>query len=154
MPTPYGEHLEGRDPVDALRTSLADYRTLISRLAPDQWSRPWSPGKWTVAQVVLHVAQWEMIFGVRVRCGLTIPHFTVQPMNQDPFVDLESPAVDGPTAAAALLAMKQMNLALAASLTPAQRAIAVTHPERGQIDVNDMLVTLAGHGIHHLKQLQ
>jgi hypothetical protein len=154
MPTPYGEHLEGRDPVEALRTSLSDYRTLFSRLTPDQWSRPWSPGKWTVGQVVLHVAQWEMIFGVRVRCGLTIPNFTVQPMNQDPFVDLESKAVDGPTAAAALLAMRQMNLALAASLTAAERAIVVNHPERGPIDVNDMLVTLAGHGLHHLKQLQ
>jgi hypothetical protein len=30
----------------------------------------------------------------------------------------------------------------------------VQHATRGTIDVNDLLTTLAGHAIHHLKQLQ
>jgi hypothetical protein len=62
--------------------------------------------------------------------------------------------VDGPTAFAAFEGVRRMNLALAASLSPAQRATIVMHPERGEIDVNDLLVTLAGHGVHHLKQLE
>ena len=152
MPTPYAEHVGDRDPVDVLRTSLAEYRTVTSRLTPIQWTQPWQAGKWTFAQIMLHVTQWEMILGLRVRCGVAMPTFTVQPMHQDPFVEIEEKAVDGPTAAAGFLAVRAMNLALASSLTPAQRATPVIHPERGPIDVNDLLMTLAGHGVHHLKQ--
>jgi hypothetical protein len=154
MATPYAEHVGDRDPVDVLRSSLDKYRRFATRAAPAQWRQPWAPGKWTAQQLVLHVAQWEMIFGVRLRCGLAMAPYTVQPLNQDPFMDLEGAAVDGPTAFAAFEGVRRMNLALAASLSPAQRATIVMHPERGEIDVNDLLVTLAGHGVHHLKQLE
>lgn len=154
MPAPYAEHIGREDPVAALRTSLADYRALLPRIPADRWSTPWSPGKWTLGQLMLHVAQWEMIFGLRIRCALSVPDYHLQSMEQDPFVDLESPAVDGPTAAAVFQAVRSMNLALSASLTPAQRALTVQHPTRGRIDVNDLLVTLAGHPIHHFKQMQ
>jgi hypothetical protein len=154
MPTPYAQHVGDEDPVSVLRTSLDEFRALIPKITPALWRQPWAPGKWTVAEVMLHVVQWEMILSIRVRCGVAIPNFTVQPMEQDPFIDLEKHAVDGPTAAATFLALRQMNLALAASLTPEQRTTAVNHPERGRIDVNDMLTTLAGHPVHHLRQLQ
>lgn len=65
----------------------------------------------------------------------------------------EADAVDGPTALAAFIAVRRMNLAFAASLTSAQRQTPMTHPERGRIDVNDILTTLAGHGVHHLQQI-
>ena len=46
---------------------------------------------------MVHVMQWEMIFGIRLRCGLAVPNFQVQPLDQDPFMS-EAGAVDGPTA--------------------------------------------------------
>ncbi len=153
-PTPYAQYVGDQDPIEVLRTSFEEYRALFPRIARTDWARPWAPGKWTIAQLVLHVAQWEMFFGYRVRCGLAVPEFTVQPLNQDPFVDAESKATDCPTAAAAFEAMRRMNLALAASLSPDQLRLPIIHPERGRIDVRDLVVTLAGHPVHHLKQLQ
>ena len=47
-----------------------------------------------------------------------------------------------------------MNIALAASLTSAQRQTPCRHPERGVISVEDLLVTLAGHSVHHFKQIR
>jgi hypothetical protein len=55
---------------------------------------------------------------------------------------------------AALEAVRRMTLAFAGSLTPAQRQQRTRHAERGEIDVEDILVTLAGHGVHHLRQVQ
>jgi hypothetical protein len=153
-PTPYAQYVGDRDAVDVLRTSFDEYRALIPRIARTDWARPWAPGKWTIAQLILHVTQWEMIFGYRLRCGVSVPNFVVQPLDQDPFMDAESKAVDGPMAAATFEAVRRMNLAFAESLSPDARHRHVTHPERGQIDVNDLLVTLAGHAVHHLKQLQ
>jgi hypothetical protein len=154
MPTPYAEYVGDSDPVDLLRTSLAEYQILVRRIEPDTWVRPWAPGKWTLGEIMLHVTQWEMILGLRVRCALAMRPFTVQAMNQDPFMAVESKAVDGPTAAAAFEGVRGMNLALASSLSPDDRRVVAHHPERGKIDVNDLLVTLAGHSVHHLKQMQ
>ena len=153
MPTPYAQHLGGRDPVDVLRTSLADYQSARARIATDAWSTPLGPGKWTLHQVMVHVMQWEMIFGVRLRCALAVPGYVVQPLDQDPFMT-EADALDGATAFMAFDAVRQTHLRLAASLSPDTRRRAVTHPERGTIDVDDLLVTLAGHSVHHLKQIQ
>ena len=72
--------------------------------------------------------QWEIILGVRVRCAVALPNYTVQPMDQDPFVEIESKAVDGPDSRGGFIGVRQMNLALAASLTPDQRRIVVVIP--------------------------
>ena len=153
MPTPYADQVGDRDPVDVLATSLADYQQLASRLTPAQWATPWAPGKWTVHQVMVHVSQWEMIFGVRLRCGLSVPGYVVQPLDQDPFM-FEAAAVNGPTAFRGFEGLRQMNLALARSLSRADRARTVKHPERGTIDIESLLLTLAGHPVHHYKQIE
>ena len=153
MPTPYAEHVGDDDPVVVLEHSLADYAELGPRLTPARWSQPWAPGKWTVAQIVVHVAQWEMIFGVRLRCSVCAPNYSVQPYNQDDFMREAGP-VDGPTGLAAFLALRRMTLAFAQSLSAEDRAKRVHHSERGPIAVEDILVTLAGHAVHHWKQIR
>jgi hypothetical protein len=150
---PYADHVGDLDPVALLRTSLDDYHARIPRLSAAEWVRPWAPGKWTVAQVIVHVTQWEMIMGLRVRCGVAAPDFTLQPLDQDELMRVEGEVVSGPTAFDAFDAVRRMNIAFAESLSPEQRRKRVTHPERGAIDVEQLLVTLAGHGVHHFKQI-
>jgi uncharacterized damage-inducible protein DinB len=152
MPTPYAQQVGSRDPIDVLRESLDAYQALSTRTSPEAWDRPIAPGKWTVRQVIVHLAQFEMILSNRVRCGVGIQDYVVQPIDQDLLI-AEADAVDGPTALAALIAVRRMNLAFSSSLTPSQRRRPIHHPERGPIDVEDVLVTLAGHGVHHLKQI-
>ena len=152
--TPYATYVTGHDPLDVLRTTLTGYREVFTRNTPASWARPWAPGKWTAHQVLVHVTQWELIFSTRIRTALAIPNYVVQPMDQDDLLDIEAPAVDAAMAAAAFEAVRRMNIALVAALTPAQRAKALTHPERGPIDIEDLIVTLAGHGAHHLAQLR
>ena len=153
MPTPYAEYLAGRDPVDVLRESYEAYRGLGSRLTPDAWDRRLGPGKWTIRQVLVHVVQWEMIFGLRIRFAVASADYVIQPVEQDPLMS-EADVVDGPTALAAFQAVRKMTLAFAASLTPAQRRQRTVHAERGDIDVDDVLTSLAGHSVHHLRQVQ
>ena len=154
MPTPYASYVTGADPLDVLRTTLAGYREVFGRHTAADWARPWAPGKWTSHQVMVHVTQWELIFSTRIRTALAIPNYVVQPMDQDDLLNIEAPAVDVATAIAAFEAVRRMNVALVSGLTPAHRATAIRHPERGPIDIEDLIVTLAGHGAHHLSQLR
>lgn len=151
--TPYSEYVQGHDPLDVLRSSLEGYRQVFARKTPFDWSLPWAPGKWTGHQIIVHVTQWELIFSTRVRMALAIPSYVVQPMDQDDLLNIEAPAVDAATAAKAFEGVRNMNIGLIGALTPAQRAKKITHPERGIIDIEDLIITLAGHGVHHLRQL-
>jgi hypothetical protein len=154
MPTPYELHVGGRNPVDVLRESADEYRALMPKFTATQWSLPWQPGKWTAQQIMVHVMQWELIMGTRLRLAVGLKHYTVQPADQDALMGTEDRVVDGPTAYAAFDGIRRTNIALAAALSAEQRMKKVTHPERGEIDVEDILITLAGHGVHHLKQLK
>ena len=154
MPSsPYAHHLVGRDSIDVMRSSLDDYREATRRLTPELWQRPWAPGKWTVREVIVHVAQWEMILGMRMRCAVAAPDYTVQPFDQDELMRLEGGIADGPTALEAFDAVRRMNIAVAASLSAADRRKRVGHLEYGEIDVEFILETIAGHGVHHWKQI-
>jgi hypothetical protein len=153
-PTPYAEHVGDRNPVDVLRESAEDYRAVLSKFTPTQWALPWQPGKWTAQQIMVHVAQWESLMSGRLRLAVGVPDYTIQPAHQDHLMGLEDKVVDGPTAFAAFDGLRRMNIAFAAALTPAVLAKIVRHPDRGDITVSDILITLAGHGVHHLRQLK
>ena len=47
-----------------------------------------------------------------------------------------------------------MNIALFASLSDADRAVSLSHPEYGSLTVDWIIHQMAGHQIHHLKQLE
>ena len=81
------------------------------------------------------------------------PDYVIQSFEQDLLMS-EADVVEASTALAAFAAVRRMTLAFASSLTPAQRRQQTVHAERGTIDVDDILVTLAGHAVHHLRQLQ
>jgi hypothetical protein len=153
MPSPYAAHVSDRDPIDVLRSSLEDYREVITLLTPEGWRRPWAPGKWTTEQIMVHVAQWEMILGIRLRCGVAAPGYVVQPIDQDELMRREGLVVDGPTAFAAFEGARLMNIAYAVSLSAADRQRRFRHPEQGEIDGDYLLVTMAGHAVHHWKQI-
>lgn len=152
--TPYASYVTGHDPLDVMRSTLHDYQQLFAKNSADDWALAKAPGKWTAHQIMVHVAQWELIFSARVRAALAIPGYVVQPMEQEDLLNIEAPAVDAMMAAATFEAMRRMNIALVGALTPIQRATKITHPERGVIDIEDLIVTLAGHGAHHLAQMR
>ena len=153
MPTPYAEYVGDRNPVDLLNDTLEEYRDAAALLSDSSWNQPWARDKWSRRQVMIHVAQWEMILGYRLACGVCTPGFSIQPADQDALM-VRTVGIDGPTACAAFDGARRMNIGLIRSLSAAERGVIVTHPEYGAITVNDVIVQMTGHGIHHLKQIQ
>jgi uncharacterized damage-inducible protein DinB len=152
MPPLYAQYVGDRDPVEVLRSSLQEYRNVASRISADLWQRSWAPGKWTMREIMIHVAQWEQIFGQRLWFGVNVPGYVVQPADQD-LLMRHVGAIDGPTAFAAFDGSRRFTLGFVESLTPEMRRQTFQHEERGPIDANDVLVTIAGHGMHHLAQM-
>jgi len=153
MPAPYSEYIGDRDPIELMARTLEDYRAALGTVPAAFWQKPWQPGKWTFREIMIHVAQWESIFGYRITCGVSTPNFAIQPVDQDPLLQRTS-AIDGPTALAGFEGSRRMNVGLMRSLSAADRAVTVKHPQYGMLTVQDLIVQMTGHAIHHLKQFQ
>ena len=150
---PYADDLGPADPLKALADTPKKIQRLAGKWNKRQWERSYAPGKWSARRVLIHLAQAELALTTRVRFAASQDGYTAQPFDQDAWLALDDHA-DGPTALGAYLALRRMNLALFKGLTPSQRKRGFTHPEYGKLTPEWIAAQLAGHDIHHLKQLQ
>ena len=72
---PYAQYVGDQNPVELLNSTLEEYRDAASLLSDASWNQPWAKGKWTLREVMVHVAQWEMIFGYRLAVGRQLAGF-------------------------------------------------------------------------------
>jgi hypothetical protein len=151
--TPYTAALDGREPISALRDSTARIGELARGFSAADYERSYAPGKWSARQILVHLAQTELALGTRARHALTTPNYAAQSFDQDRWMARES-GLDGPAALNAFLALAAMNQVLFASLSPADRETTLTHPEYGALTVDWIVHQMAGHQMHHLKQLE
>jgi hypothetical protein len=150
--TPYTGDLGGREPLAAIRESVERVRALTGAWTTAHFERTYAPGKWSARHIFIHLAQTEMALGNRARMALIIPGYTAQSFDQDQWIARES-HLSGPDAVGAFLALARMNLVLFDSLSPADRQIALAHPEYGSLTVDWIIHQMAGHQRHHLAQL-
>ena len=151
--TPYSGYLEGHEPLGAMRATRARIGELAAAWLPAHLERSSAPGKWSVRQILIHLAQTELALGSRARLALTTPGYIAQNFEQDAWMVREA-GLSGPEAVDAFLALSRMNTAFFASLSDADRQTPFAHPEYGALTIDWLIYQLAGHQIHHLKQLE
>jgi hypothetical protein len=149
----YSELLGRTPPLEALAEAPGKIARLVRGWSARRWRGTYAPGKWTAAQIVLHLAHDEVAWSNRIRFLLSSPGFAIQPFDGADWVARESPA-DGPSALAAFAALRRLDLRLYRAITPREAKRPVPHPEFGTISIAWILGTLAGHDRHHLDQLR
>jgi hypothetical protein len=151
--TRYSQDLGDQDPLAAMQQNAVRLRALTAGWSAAQFERRYAPGKWTARQILVHLAHTELALGVRARMALATPDYVAQPFDQDVWLARETGAT-GPEAVAALTAVSRLNAALFEGLSAADRQTAMTHPEYATITVDWIIHLLAGHQIHHLRQIE
>ena len=167
--TPYTADLGDREPLSTIADTLTQVRALVSRWSDADFERSYAPGKWTARQILIHLAQTEIALGNRARMALASPNYAAQSFDQDAWMNREvggsggdgksggsdlPPTVSARAAVDAVTALGEMNRALFASLSASDRQTPFSHPEYGALTVDWLIHQIAGHGIHHLKQLE
>jgi len=150
---PYASDLADRDPLEALRETPNRIVSLTNAWTPPQFERSYAPGKWTARQILIHLAQTELALGNRARMALATSPYAAQAMRQDAWM-IRDAALSAREALDAFVAIASMNAAMFRSLSAADRATPFTHPEYGDLTIDWMLHQMAGHQIHHLRQLE
>jgi len=150
---PYASNLGQQDPLQVIAATAANLNSIADRLGPAGLERGLAPGKWSARKILCHLADTEVAFAFRLRQAGAEPHHVIQPFDQDQWA-ANYDTLDAREALAIFQPLRQWNLKLIRSFSPAVLAKPLTHPERGTMTVQVMVETMAGHDLNHLRQLE
>ena len=148
-------HAQGQDPIK-LQSAFNKQLTRLTKGIPHSKLRK-RPGsdKWSVAEILAHLADVEIVIGWRMRSILGDPATPVQAYDQNAWVT--SGHYDKRDLRKSIelhRVVRDANLALLKSLTPEQWKQYGQHAERGRESIEHIARMVAGHDINHLHQIE
>jgi len=147
--------LGDRDPLTVLRELVPWIEQRVRRVDDATLRRPEAPGKWSVVEVIQHLADAELVTSYRIRIVLTQDTPALVGYDQDvwarEFRYREAPLAE---ALAQLAGLRDANLRVFRSLEPAQWKRAGLHSERGVETVDHILRMMGGHDLVHRRQIE
>ena len=136
--------------IDAIAQTPAKLRAAVSGLNDAQLDTPYRQGGWTVRQVAHHVPDSHMNAYVRFRLALTEDQPTIKPYDEARWAELVDAKSAPIEASLALLEpLHDRWVRLLRSMTGADFARTLMHPEHGVRTLDWMLFLYAWHGRHH-----
>jgi hypothetical protein len=146
--------LGSEDPFAVLEALVPWLERRTAGLDASALRRAEAPGKWSVIDVIQHLADAELVMGFRFRMVLTENQPEIQGYDQDRWVSvLRYAEVPVDLALGQLRGLRNANLRLWRTLTPEQRERVGLHSERGRESVDLMLRMTAGHDLVHRRQI-
>jgi len=150
---PYAKFLGDAEPLTVLTNTAERIRNFTTPLTAVQINRQPAPGKWSICEIVSHLADTETVFAFRLRQTLAEDHHIIQPFDQGRWGERYG-AYTFDRALALFESARNWNLRLLNTVTEADRRRPVTHPERGTMTFWTIVETMGGHDINHLLQIE
>jgi hypothetical protein len=148
-------YMEGKQPVAVQTTTAKKLDRLIKGVPTAKLRKRPSPDKWSVSEILAHLADAEMVGGFRMRLILGTPGTPIAAFDQDSWVTSGHYEKRDPRKSLELFrTLRVANLALLKSLTPEQWKHYGMHAERGQETIERIVRMFAGHDINHLQQIE
>src|SRR5574341_363281 len=148
-------YVGGKDPLRIQAATPGRIRKLVRGLPPRRLKRRPAPGKWSIAEILAHLADAELVGGNRIRMILGAPGTPIQAFDQDDWArTMRYHKQDARASLEAFCVLRERNLALLRSLTPRQWKQYGMHQERGKETVARVAEMFAGHDLNHLGQIE
>lgn len=146
--------LGSRDPLNVLDDMPKALSRAAGGLSRAQQGTPERPGKWSVRQVVAHLADSELVGAYRIRMILAHDRPMLPGYDQDLWAErLRYQDSDIDRALGDFAALRAGNLRLLRAATPEELERGMRHAERGEERLSQMIRMYAGHDIVHLRQI-
>ena len=148
-------YIAGQDPLKLQAAAPAKLARLLKGVSPAKLRKRPQPNKWSISEIVCHLADTEIVIGFRLRLILGAPGTPITPFDQDAWVTaLHYDKRDPRKALEQFRIVREANLALLKTLTPEQWKLVGMHAERGPESVETVAKMLAGHDINHTRQIE
>jgi hypothetical protein len=144
-----------RDPLTAQAQSPALIAELIANIPAERLITGPAPGKWSVAEILAHLAEDEIATAWRYRQIVEQPGIALAGFDQDLWANLGNyPARDPNDSLTLYRLLREANLHFLRALSPEQWDSFGIHAERGRITVRDLATHMVGHDANHISQIQ
>ena len=148
-------YMEGKQPLAVQAATAEKLDRLIKGVSTAKLRERPAPEKWSVSEIVAHLADGEIVGGFRMRLILGSPGTPIVAYDQDQWVisghyDKRDPW----KSVEQCRVLREGNLALLESLEPEQWKHYGMHSERGRESIEDIVRMFAGHDINHLQQIE
>jgi hypothetical protein len=148
-------YASGKEPLKVQTRTGAKLEKLIKGIPKAELRKRPAPHKWSVAEILAHLEDAEIVIGYRMRAILGDPGTPIQAFDQEKWAAAENYAKRDPHEALAVFqALRATNVRLLKSLKPEQWKHFGMHAERGEETIERITVMTAGHDINHLKQIE
>jgi hypothetical protein len=129
--------------------------SLVDGLSPQQLAHRPAPRKWSIQEIVAHLADDELVGGYRLRMILSSSGTAIQAFDQDVWARTgRYKRIAVRSSLELFRVLRHANLDLLRSLDSAEWEMFGVHSERGVETVRDIAMYFAGHDINHFKQIE
>ena len=146
---------EGKDPLRSQQAAPAKLAAMLKGKTAKQLKQRPAPDKWSVAEIIAHLADAELAISWRLRQILTNNAVPIQAYDQDLWAKTFNYAQRDPRQSLAnFRVLREANLALLKSVPRKLWDNYGVHQERGNESVSHVVKMVAGHDLNHLQQVE
>ncbi len=148
-------NIEGKDPLRVQRSTARKLAGLIKGLDKRRvFERP-APGKWSVAEILAHLADAELVIGWRMRSILENSGTALQAYDQNVWANTFNYRRSDPKASIETFrVLRESNLTLLKAVAKNLWENYGMHQERGKESIAHLVRLNAGHDLNHLRQVE
>ena len=148
-------HVEGHDALKVQRATAAKLKKLTQGLMPKQLKWQPEPGKWSIAEIVAHLADVEIVASWRMRSVLGANGTPIQSFDQDVWASVfQYGKRDAKQSLEVFRVLRENNLAMLKALPRQSWDNYGMHAERGKETVAHLARMFAGHDTNHVLQVE
>jgi hypothetical protein len=146
---------DGQKPLTVQAATPKKLERLIKGVPTAKLRKRPAPNKWSVSEILAHLADGEIVGAFRLRMILGAPGAPIAAFDQDSWVTSGHYEKRDPRKSLEQFRIvRECNLALLKSLTPEQWKHYGMHSERGQESIEHITRMYAGHDVNHLRQVE
>jgi hypothetical protein len=148
-------YAEGQQPLKIQAASAKKLEHLLKGVPAAKLRKRPAPDKWSVAEIMAHLADSEIVTGFRVRQILGTPGTPIPAYDQDAWAKAcRYEKRDARKSLEIFRVLREANLALLKSLSAEQWKHHGMHSERGAETVERLVTLIAGHDLNHTQQIE
>jgi hypothetical protein len=148
-------YVEGQDAIKVQRTTAPKLKKAIQGRTPKQLKWRPEPGKWSIAEIIAHLADVEIVASWRMRSVIGENGITIQPFDQDAWASaFQYQKRDARRSLEMFRVLRENNLAMLKEIPREVWENYGMHLERGKESVAHLARMFAGHDTNHVLQVE
>jgi uncharacterized damage-inducible protein DinB len=148
-------YADNQEPLRVQQATPKKLSTLIGKLNKKQLTKRPAPGKWSIAEILAHLADTELVGAWRMRMILSQNGTPIQAFDQDVWANTFNYLQrDSKSSLETFRVLRENNLALLKSVPKNLWENYGMHQERGKESIAHIVRMFAGHDLNHLQQIE